>query len=90
MINSLPRERISAISQWQTFLRVLPTRCPRKPSDIEITSLSLSLYVYRKSCHCPTQFVGVNPEVLTLMLMFWCQCVFDDILCFFSANIACR
>ena len=48
MITSLPTERISAISQWQTFLRVLPTRWRRKPAGIEITSLSP--YVYKFVC----------------------------------------
>ena len=45
MITSLPTKRISAISQWKTFLRVLPTRWRRKPAGIETTSLSP--YVYR-------------------------------------------
>ena len=40
VITSLPTKRISAISQWKTFLRVLPTRWWRKPAGIEITSLS--------------------------------------------------
>ena len=40
MITSLPTKRISAISQWKTFLRVLATRRRRKPAGTEITSLS--------------------------------------------------
>jgi len=40
MIVSSPTERISAISQWKTFTRVLPARWRRKPAGIEITSLS--------------------------------------------------
>jgi len=40
MITSLPTKRISAISQRQTFMRVLRTRWRRKPAGIEITSLS--------------------------------------------------
>ena len=37
---SLPTELISVISQWKTFIRVLPTRRRRKPAGIEITSPS--------------------------------------------------
>ena len=40
MITSLPTKCISAISQWKSFLRVLPTRWRWKPAGIEITSLS--------------------------------------------------
>ena len=52
MITSLPRKRISAISQWKTFLRVLPTRWRRKPASIEITSLSPYVYVPSVLWHC--------------------------------------
>ena len=38
MITSLPTKLISAISQRETFIRVLPTRRRRKPAGIEITS----------------------------------------------------
>ena len=38
MITSLPTKLISAISQRETFIRVLPTRWRRKPAGIEITS----------------------------------------------------
>jgi len=44
MIVSLPTKRISAISQWKTFIIVLPTRWRRKPTGIEITSLSRYVY----------------------------------------------
>ena len=40
MITKQPTKRISTRSQWQTFLRVLPTRWRRKPAGIEITPLS--------------------------------------------------
>ena len=40
MITRLPTKRISAISQWKTFIRVLPTRWRRKPAGVEITSSS--------------------------------------------------
>ena len=40
MITNLPTKRISAILQWKTFIRVLPTRWRRKPASIEITSPS--------------------------------------------------
>ena len=36
----------SAISQWKTFIRVLPTRWRRKPAGIEITSLTPYVYVH--------------------------------------------
>jgi len=36
MITSFPTDRISAVSQWQTYLRVLPTRWRRKPSGIDM------------------------------------------------------
>jgi len=39
MVISLPTKRISVISQWKTFIRVLPTRWRRKPAGIEFTSL---------------------------------------------------
>jgi len=38
VITSLPTKLISAISQRETFIRVLPTRRRRKPAGIEITS----------------------------------------------------
>ena len=44
MITSSPSKRISAISQWKTFITVLPTRWRRKPAGIEITSLSPCVY----------------------------------------------
>jgi len=44
MITILPAKRISAISQWKTFTRVLPTRWRRKPAGTEITSLSSYVY----------------------------------------------
>ena len=53
-ITSLPTKRISAISQWKTFVRVLPTRWRRKPAGTEITSLSP--YVYCLSV-CNTQVI---------------------------------
>ena len=40
VVTSLPTKRISAISQWKTFITVLPTRWRRKPAGIEITLLS--------------------------------------------------
>ena len=40
IISLLTLKRISVISQWTTFIRVLPTRWRRKPADIEITSQS--------------------------------------------------
>jgi len=43
-ITSLPTKRISAISQWKTFVRVLPTRWRRKPAGTEMTSLSPYVY----------------------------------------------
>ena len=43
-ITRLPTERISARSQWQTFLRVLPTRWRPKPAGVEITSLPPYVY----------------------------------------------
>jgi len=36
MIINVPTKRIQAISQRQTFLRVLPTRWRRKPAGIDI------------------------------------------------------
>ena len=48
MITSLPTKRISAISQWETFTRVLPTRWRRKPAGTEITSLS-PMYTFSTS-----------------------------------------
>ena len=45
MITSLPTKRISAISRWKLFIRVLPTRWRRKPAGIEITSLSTYVLV---------------------------------------------
>ena len=38
------------MSQWQTFMRVLPTKWRRKPAGIEIASLSLYVYVNLLSC----------------------------------------
>ena len=40
MITSLQTKRISAISQWKTFIRILPTIWQRKLTRIEIASLS--------------------------------------------------
>ena len=37
--HSLPTKHISAISQWKTFIRVLPTTWKRKPVSIGITSM---------------------------------------------------
>ena len=45
MIISLPAKRISAISQWQTFIRVLATRWRRKPAGIEVTSLLPHVFI---------------------------------------------
>jgi len=36
MIINLSTKRILAISQWQAFLRVLPTRWRRKPASIDM------------------------------------------------------
>jgi len=36
MITDLPTKRIRALSQWQTFLRVLPTRWRQKSTDIDV------------------------------------------------------
>ena len=44
MIAGLPTKCISAISQWKTFIRVLPTSWRRKPAGIEITPLSPYVY----------------------------------------------
>jgi len=47
MITNLQTKRISALSQWKTFMTAaLPTRWRRKTAGIEITSLSP--YVFRK------------------------------------------
>jgi len=35
MIINLPTKRIEVMSQWQTFLSVLPTRWRRKPARID-------------------------------------------------------
>ena len=63
MITNLPTKRISAILQWKTFIRVLPTRWRRKPASIEITSLSpyVGLYVIFK----PKNFVKVASHTFT-------------------------
>ena len=52
MITSLPMECVSAISQWQTFIRVLPTRWRRKPAGIDITSLSPYALLLILLCIC--------------------------------------
>ena len=49
---SLPTELISVISQWKTFIRVLPTRRRRKPAGIEITSPSPCV-AYTANCTMP-------------------------------------
>jgi len=90
MITSLPRKRISAISQWKTFLRVLPTRWRRKPASIEITSLSPYVYVPSVLWRCwlggrkgirpvKNRVVGcwhgyVWSEVQTCIWPSWCHC----------------
>ena len=52
MITILPTKRISALSQWKTYMRVLPTRRRRKPAGTEITSLAPYVYLWlvRKFC----------------------------------------
>ena len=48
----MPTKHISARSQWQTFLRVIPTRWLRKPADIENTLLSpiYTICIVRYDC----------------------------------------
>ena len=48
VITSLPAKCISAISQWKTFVSVLPTRWRRKPDGIEITSQSPYVFCCRQ------------------------------------------
>ena len=55
MITSSPTKLISAISQWKTFIRVLPTRWRRKPAGNEITSLSPYAY---SLCTCIAQWLA--------------------------------
>ena len=52
MIASLPTKRISATSQWQAFLRVLPTRWRWKPAGIEIMSQSPYVLQLNRSIKC--------------------------------------
>ena len=64
MITNLPTKRSSAISQWKTFISVLPTRWRRKPASIEIATLSA--YVFRLEClhwssRTGVQFSSVRP-----------------------------
>jgi len=49
MITDLPKKRMSALSQWQTFLRVLPARWRRKSTgtDMEQNYVTVTAYVYR-------------------------------------------
>jgi len=62
MIISLPTKRklISVISQWKTFIRVLPTGWQQKPAGIEITSVSP--YVYWKFKRQPNVSSSENLE----------------------------
>ena len=67
MINSLPTKRISAISQWKTFIRVLPTRWRRKSAGNDITSLSPYEW---PTCVClRRQFQPITWEASSLL--FW-------------------
>jgi len=68
MITSLSRKRISAISQWKTFLRVLPTRWRRKPAGIEITSLSPYVYVPSVLWRC---WLGGKKGILPVKTEWW-------------------
>ena len=43
-VRMIMTKRISVISQWKTFIRVLPTRWRWKPAGIETTSLSPYVY----------------------------------------------
>ena len=45
--------RISVISQWKTFIRVLPTRRRRKPTATEITLLSPYAYLVFANLRSP-------------------------------------
>ena len=69
----LGKKRVSAISQWQTFIRVLPTRWRRKPNGIEITSLSSYVYIgwqYRNFLSFPCQLVFAAILWVKLSKMF--------------------
>ena len=88
MITSLPTKRISAISQWKPFLRVVPTRWRWMPAGIEITSLSpcvysdLTLLVGRQEGHPACKklsggvlaWLSVWSEVQTCIWLSWYHC----------------
>ena len=67
MTTSLPTKRISAISQWKTFLGVLLTRWRRKPAGIAITSLSPYVYTGTQSWYA-SQRDDSNEHTLLLTI----------------------
>ena len=70
MIASLSTKRISAISQWNTFIRVLPTRWRRKPASIEITSLSPYVHGSLGPAQSPSKILIGSAALAQLMVMF--------------------
>jgi len=70
MITSSPTKRISALSQWKTFMRVLPTRWRRQPAGIKITSLSRYVLIARRRGEISR--VDFSAQDGTLLIQVFC------------------